>query len=701
MSLGVNLENFRGFALVRQITGENSAIIRAEETGSLASRSVQLSVADNDTAFLPFLRSQDAKAANTRTRDIFLRLVAEEFGGEKNIPQSVRDVLTNFGGAASKPLTARRVVAVCNAVMEAKSRVAGPVAAQPAAAQPAATAGEFSAEAFSSAAKSAASPGFMSFSLFSSSKVRVFTIDNGKVAHCLEGNAPDPETCARIRRGFVESIVKEIESKAKMPRRAVDTVRTSLEEALLGDNVVNTPLKVDDPMVKRGLDVLEELRLGIEFDDTVSKDVMTRGTLKLNTKLLLDVIVAPALNRVLADSKIAIFSKATATVDDDGCLALTLDHAKLHGESSVLSKLEDFAGDNFLLKSLASLMKSVLAKQEFKDITFKVKPEYDAKAGALNLVVKVPSSTEDSKILSSMSTLRAQIADKAGEKIGTSRKLPFSAAPLGADEKKDPTILMKVAVNLQHFGTNQLKGLGLNPSVAGNIGDVKLTKDGLVVRFGDNPRVDGAQEPGKISGDVSMGANDIALNVTTAAVSHTIEKMLRGKMDFTSMSLVTAAGRNGAPGTARLSIRGLDLPGFAARKGGFKFWVLRRLGLMDRTDVDIDIRPSIDPVSKRIRLDVTGLSGTGSVGGVRGSLARKLLSKLLPLALGDIGGVGFVSGDDILSVTVDAGRLLGKVVPDHGKMIPGGIPAISEVSADENGFNVAVNLGGRAALVDD
>ena len=64
--------------------------------------------------------------------------------------------------------------------------------------------------------------------------------------------------------------------------------------------------------------------------------------------------------------------------------------------------------------------------------------------------------------------------------------------------------------------------------------------------------------------------------------------------------------------------------------------------------------------------------------------------KTLPFVFGDIGGVGFVSGDNILSVMVDDGRFLGKVIHDHGNMIPGCIPAISEVSTGENGFNVVV-----------
>ena len=58
--------------------------------------------------------------------------------------------------------------------------------------------------------------------------------------------------------------------------------------------------------------------------------------------------------------------------------------------------------------------------------------------------------------------------------------------------------------------------------------------------------------------------------------------------------------------------------------------------------------------------------------------------------LGDLGGVGFVPSDDIVSVTVDAQRFLAKVIPDPDALIPGGIPAISEFSADENGFKVGV-----------
>lgn len=140
----------------------------------------------------------------------------------------------------------------------------------------------------------------------------------------------------------------------------------------------------------------------------------------------------------------------------------------------------------------------------------------------------------------------------------------------------------------------------------------------------------------------------------------------------------------------KLSIKDLDIPALTASKTGAGFALLRKLGVLQVSDIDIEIRPSLDPVSNRIRLDVTGLFGTGAVGGVRGSLARKLLSTILPAVMGDIGGVGFVPGKDILSVTVDARRFLAKVVPDPEKLISGGNPSISEFSANENGFKIGV-----------
>lgn len=76
----------------------------------------------------------------------------------------------------------------------------------------------------------------------------------------------------------------------------------------------NTPLKLDDPAVKDALDIFDGFKCGTEYNDSVSKNVFNRGTLKLNTEVLFDKIVAPALSKVLGDKNIALFSKAKATL---------------------------------------------------------------------------------------------------------------------------------------------------------------------------------------------------------------------------------------------------------------------------------------------------------------------------------------------------------------------------------------------------
>ena len=44
----------------------------------------------------------------------------------------------------------------------------------------------------------------------------------------------------------------------------------------------------------------------------------------------------------------------------------------------------------------------------------------------------------------------------------------------------------------------------------------------------------------------------------------------------------------------------------------------------------------------------------------------------------------------LTAMGVDAQRFLAKVIPDPEKVIPGGIPSISEFSANENGFKIGV-----------
>ena len=696
MEISKNLEAFHTFAAAMNDVGKESSVIRATEANSFR---LQISVATDDKAYA-FFRSGEAKSANTRTRDIFFKTVAREFGGEKFIPQSVKDVMTNFGGASDKPLTARRIVAICDAVIRAKTEAAKAAAAAPVEPEPErpkdVKAPDITLSKFADVVKDANKPSFFSsfipfsFSL-SEPKPKVFTIKDGELTHEEMPDKPDPAECRQIRKSLADAIVHFMQtSKAKINIEAINYVFTSIKAKLCDASVINKPLKVDDPTLKEALEMLEQSNLGSQYNDDNSKKVVNRGTLRLNPEVVFDRIVAPALGKVLGENNIAFFSDAKATVDDDGYLSVTLDNASLNKDWSILSELEKSAptGTGWIV---SELKKQVVAG--FKDLTFKFKPEYDAKTGALNITVKVPTSTEDSKMLKAAAGLRTLIGSFVTSKMGTSDKMAVCAAPLNEAETADSTVLMKVAINLRHFGMYQFSGLGMNNSFAGNITDVKLSRQGMFVKIGDNPGDGKVEEAGLIRDDAAVDdGNDLSLNVVPSAISHSVEELLRSKVGFTSMSMTTAAGQNGRSGTMKLSIRGLDIPALTASKTGAGFKLLRKLGALQVSDIDIELRPSLDPISKRVRLDVTGLSGTGALGGVRGSLARKLLSTILPKILGDLGGVGFVPGKDILSVEVDADRFLSKVIPSPESIIPGGIPAISGFSADENGFKIGVKL---------
>ena len=64
---------------------------------------------DYKGTFASFLRTSDMKTANDQVRDLFRKTIADMFGGERNIPDIVRDnmKLEDFG--KGKPLTARRI----------------------------------------------------------------------------------------------------------------------------------------------------------------------------------------------------------------------------------------------------------------------------------------------------------------------------------------------------------------------------------------------------------------------------------------------------------------------------------------------------------------------------------------------------------------------------------------------------------------
>jgi len=106
MTTGQGDEN----SIARVGTGVNIA------EGSLAGRTITASTTDSVRGFFKWFRSADDKAANNEVRKLFKDAIIDMFGGESKIPESVKDAMKLADYDKGKPLTARRIIAVQNAI---------------------------------------------------------------------------------------------------------------------------------------------------------------------------------------------------------------------------------------------------------------------------------------------------------------------------------------------------------------------------------------------------------------------------------------------------------------------------------------------------------------------------------------------------------------------------------------------------------
>jgi hypothetical protein len=136
MALDINgyNETFKAFVDFAEKASKSldgkKAIARASidvTTGALAGREVKASDADSVRGLFKWFRSSDDKTANNTTRQIFKDAIIDIFGGESKIPPSVKKAMLIADYDCGKPLTARRIMAVKQAIDEsgvAKARSA-------------------------------------------------------------------------------------------------------------------------------------------------------------------------------------------------------------------------------------------------------------------------------------------------------------------------------------------------------------------------------------------------------------------------------------------------------------------------------------------------------------------------------------------------------------------------------------------------
>ena len=111
---------FVSFAQERHDAGKDKAIaskgdVMAHGGTTLEERNIKVTE-KTDWVSLSIFRTGGAKRVNNEVRAMFRKAVADMFGGENNIPDSVKEAMLLKDYGCGKPLTARRILAVRDAI---------------------------------------------------------------------------------------------------------------------------------------------------------------------------------------------------------------------------------------------------------------------------------------------------------------------------------------------------------------------------------------------------------------------------------------------------------------------------------------------------------------------------------------------------------------------------------------------------------
>ena len=111
---------FVSFAQERVQAGKEKAIATKGDVmahGGTTLEERKITVTDKiDWVSLSIFRGGGAKRANNEVREMFRKAVADMFGGENNIPDKVKEAMLMKDYGCGKPLTARRILAVRDAI---------------------------------------------------------------------------------------------------------------------------------------------------------------------------------------------------------------------------------------------------------------------------------------------------------------------------------------------------------------------------------------------------------------------------------------------------------------------------------------------------------------------------------------------------------------------------------------------------------
>ena len=104
---------FTDFAQSEFDAGREKTVVRANDPSNCIGRSITAASTDK---VHKWFRSTDDKNANNYTRELFKAAICDMFGSEARIPASVKKAMLMVDYNCGKPLTAKRIIAVKNAI---------------------------------------------------------------------------------------------------------------------------------------------------------------------------------------------------------------------------------------------------------------------------------------------------------------------------------------------------------------------------------------------------------------------------------------------------------------------------------------------------------------------------------------------------------------------------------------------------------
>ena len=112
---------FVRFANSATIRNDENSVALLDTTTALGNRTIK--AAGKEDSVHALIRSSAAKKANDEVRDLFRKAVADVFGGESKIPESVKEAMVLEDYGKGRPLTARRILVVRAAIDAVKDSI--------------------------------------------------------------------------------------------------------------------------------------------------------------------------------------------------------------------------------------------------------------------------------------------------------------------------------------------------------------------------------------------------------------------------------------------------------------------------------------------------------------------------------------------------------------------------------------------------